>query len=99
MKTLKFLYTERYGGGHGCVNGDKAIDKHVSRVYEDEQGNTFILDRDLSFIPPCFEALGPIPKEFKGIAPLIKINGDRYFADGLSWKKAIKIFLNAVNNP
>ncbi len=92
MKTLKFLYEDRYGGGDG-----RAIDKHVTRVYEDESGVQYQLDRDLSICPPCFEALGPIPKGFEGIMPLIEIDGQRYFGDGISWKKATKIFMEAVN--
>jgi hypothetical protein len=92
MEKLKFLYTDRYGGGDG-----RAISRHVTRVYEDENGIEYHLDRDMSMIPPCFEALGPIPIGFKGITPLIKINGERYFGDGISWPKAIKIFMEAVD--
>lgn len=93
MKNLKFMYEEKYGGGDGRV-----IDRHVTRVYEDENGVEYHLDRDNSIIPPCFEALGPIPKGFQGITPIIKIDGERYFGDGISWKKATEIFLGAVNN-
>ncbi len=93
MKKLTFQYEERYGGGDG-----RAIDRHVTRVYKDENGFRYHLDRDLSIIPPCFEALGPIPAGFEGITPIIKINGERYFGDGISWKKATKIFMEAVNN-
>lgn len=87
---LNFLWRDRYG------NDSRAINKHSSKVYEDVQGNTYILDRNLSICPPCFEAIGPIPKNFQGICPVIPVNGLRLWGDGLSWRKAERIFLDAV---
>lgn len=93
MKRPTYQYSETYGGGDG-----RAIDRHSSKVYEDEQSNKFILDRDLSIVPPCFEAIGPIPKGFQGICPIIKINGERYFGDGITWQQAEKIFFEAIDS-
>jgi hypothetical protein len=75
---------ELFGAGDG-----KAINRHSQRTYEMSDGRIVSLDRNLSFCPPAFELLGPHEPTFQGITPVTEVDGQRYFADGWSWKRAV----------
>ena len=88
---LKELYRERYGGGDG-----KAINRHSERRYQDDQGNLYILSCCNDVFPRIFEAYGPFEETFIGVPPRLLVKGKEFWGHGISWKKAVPIFLDAV---
>ncbi len=88
---LKEINRERYGGSDG-----RAINKHSSRIYETSDGQLVVLDRTLDMAPPAFEITGPYAKDFQGVTPITKVNGERFFCDGQSWNKAIKVMCETL---
>ena len=91
---LILILEESYGGGEG-----KPINRHISRTYEDEKGNRYILDRNMSGCPPFFELLRIPSSDYEGILPQIKVGGDTYFCKGKPWAEAIKKMNMALGYP
>lgn len=87
---LTLIDHERYGGD------DTAINKHSVKTYQDEAGNLYQLNRTLDGVPPFFEAYGPYKKGFQGILPRLKVAGQDYWGNGISWNKAEKLFHAAL---
>lgn len=77
---------------------ERAINKHSTRTYTDEDGNLYKLDRTLDGVPPFFAAYGPYSPDFKGILPRLLIDGKEYWGDGISWNQAEKILKEAISH-
>lgn len=84
-------YREVYGSDYAAIN------RHSTRRYEDENGNIYCLDRNLSGVPSFFKAFGPYKQDFIGILPVLLIGGEELWGDGISWKNAETIFLAEIN--
>jgi len=78
-------------------NTDIALNKHSYRIYKDEKGQRYLLDRNQDMLPKTFELSGPFDRDFKGILPLVKVDGERFFCEGESWNKAIKKMCEVLN--
>ena len=72
---------DRFGGGDG-----KAINKHSTRIYQ-YGPNRYMLDRNLSIDPPLYTLYKPDRTE-RILTPIVKVDGEELWGDGLSWKKA-----------
>lgn len=95
MKEIKELRAN-FGGGDG-----RAINRHSVRYYEWEGVGHFAIDRILDTDPKCFEILEllhdprePVTQPY--VPPTLKIDGKRYFGDGLSWRKAESVAKAAI---
>jgi len=89
---LKEISREIFG------HDEKAINKHSVRIYIDENGNLWQLDRTLDGCPPFYSACGPYSPTFQGVLPALRVDGLNYWGSGLSWKKALPMFFEAVRH-
>lgn len=85
MKPMILTETDREVFG----NDTRAINRHSTRTYETDDGRVVVLDRTLDMCPPAFEIHGPYAKTFVGVTPTTKVDGQRFFCDGKSWKAAV----------
>ena len=86
MKLLTEIGRETYG------HGNRAINLHAERTYQDQAGRRYVLSRTLDGCPPFFEAYGPIQASFQGVLPRRQVKGREYWGDGWTWKQALKAF-------
>ncbi len=94
MTTIPLVEVSRETYGHD----DRAINRHERRQYRASSGKLYMLSRTLDGIPPFFEAHGPFDEEHQGILPRLPIDGQEYWGDGWSWRRAFVAFRNAVHN-
>lgn len=77
-------------------NDGRAINRHSVRYYQwsdpKQHSGFFMIDRTLDGVPPFYELLDldhdPRTDHKPYIPRTIKIDGQRYFGDGLSWRDA-----------
>lgn len=90
MKRLTEIERQVYG--HDAT----AINRHSTRKYQDETGAFYLLSRCLDGCPPFFEAYGPYTAEYVGALPQLKVNGQEYWGDGWTWRRAVQAFLREI---
>jgi hypothetical protein len=84
MSKLVEIERHVYGGGDG-----KAINRHSERVYRMSDGRIVKLSRNLSFVKPEFEIIGPIQQDYVGVCPNTEVDGSRHFGKNWPWSKAV----------
>ena len=90
MKKLTFEHSEFYG------NDKRAINRHHTKKFVDEDGNGWLLDKNLSGCPPFYKIYGPIAPDYRGIVRAVCVDNEENWGDGISWKKATAIFLKTI---
>jgi len=94
---IKELRSERQTYG-----GDKrAINRHSERTYKSSRGNKYILSKTLDGSPPFYEVYYdeshvPLGYMMSKIMRHIRINGESYWGNGLTWKQAEEIFFAEI---
>ena len=81
---------ERFGGDKHAIN------KHSIRIYEDQRGRRWYLDKTLDGVPPFYSVSGPWTPGTKTFAPHLKVMGENYWGSGLGWTSAVHRFFFAV---
>lgn len=88
---MVLVETERYGG-----KDRKAINKHVRRTYL-VQGITFYIDKVLDSCPQYYELFQITTSKFFNMFPhTIRVQGQLYWGDGLSWHQAESLAYPAI---
>ena len=90
MKRLIEIGREVYG------HDARAINRHSTRTYQDEEGTLYLLSRTLDGVPPFFEAYGPYTSEFVGVLPRLKVKDHAYWGGGWNWHRAVRAFLQEI---
>jgi hypothetical protein len=100
MRTMKAITIEEIKYRRVIYGHDEhAINKHSTRIYmvsgvRKPKATEFTLNRTLDGCPPFFELC-----YFKGdsFSPThLKVNGEQYWGDGLSWPKAEQQAFKAI---
>lgn len=90
MRALTEISRDTYG------HDGRAINKHSERRYRDEHGRLYVLSCTLDGIPPFYEAYGPFDEEHSGLLPRLKVNGQDYWGNGWSRRKAETAFCHEL---
>ena len=90
---MELIEIRRETYGHDC----RAINRHSERWFRDTEGNLYVLSKTLDGCPPFFEAYGPFPEEHEGLLPRLLIDGQEYWGDGWSWKRATAAFCHGLS--
>ena len=90
---MELIEIRRETYGHDC----RAINRHSERWFRDKDGNLYVLSKTLDGCPPFFEAYGPFPEEHEGLLPRLLIDGQEYWGDGWSWKRATAAFCHGLS--
>jgi len=90
MTELREIRRETYG------NDARAINRHSERVYTDGRKRLYTLSKTLDGLPPFYEAYGPYTADCEGLLPRLRVDGEEYWGDGWSWRRAEQAFCRAI---
>ena len=79
----------------GCPRDRRSINRHSQRTYE-HNGIRYVLDRTTDALHPFF-TLHRYTSQLWG-GKMVEVEGKRYWGDGLSWAKAVRLAERAVSN-
>lgn len=90
---LMEIHRDTFGGNDG-----RAINRHSERMYINQNGELFQLDRTLDAYPKFFTLVGPFRVHYVGVLHAFPIElGKSTWGEGMSWPNAIKTMCHALH--